>query len=110
VYQRAAAFVLLPQVVRGDVEGFGLVLLEAAASGTPVIVGRGTGADDAVADGKSGYLLDSSNSERVVEKMVELTQADKRLKLARGSVAWAREMSWDQQIKKYVALYQELQG
>jgi phosphatidylinositol alpha-1,6-mannosyltransferase len=39
-------------------EGFGIVVLEAAACGVPQIAGRSGGSADAVADGETGYVLD----------------------------------------------------
>jgi phosphatidyl-myo-inositol dimannoside synthase len=41
-----------------DVEGFGLVFLEANACGKPVVAGRSGGIPDAVVDGETGYLVD----------------------------------------------------
>ena len=45
------------QLANGDVEGFGLVFLEANACGKPVVGGRSGGAVDAIADGESGLLV-----------------------------------------------------
>lgn len=42
----------------GDVEGFGLVYLEANACGKPVVAGRSGGVPDAVIDGVTGFLVD----------------------------------------------------
>jgi phosphatidylinositol alpha-1,6-mannosyltransferase len=41
-----------------DVEGFGIVYLEAALAGLPVIAGRSGGAPEAIVDGKTGRLVD----------------------------------------------------
>ena len=43
---------------RDDVEGFGIVALEAAAAGKPIVATRVGGIPDAVEDGKSGVLVD----------------------------------------------------
>lgn len=48
-----------------SVEGFGIVLMEAAASGLPVIASRHGGATDAVVDGASGILLDDITAQTV---------------------------------------------
>ena len=45
----------------GEVEGFGIVYLEANACGIPVVGGRSGGVEDAVVDGESGLLVDSEN-------------------------------------------------
>jgi phosphatidylinositol alpha-1,6-mannosyltransferase len=53
-------------------EGFGIVFLEAAALGKPVVAGRSGGAPEAVVDGDTGILVDP-------ESVVSLAQALERL-------------------------------
>ena len=52
-YRRADLFVLASRASRSDVEGFGIVYLEAAASGVPSLCSREGGATDAVVDGRT---------------------------------------------------------
>lgn len=56
---RESRVLVLPSVVagNGDAEGFGMVLLEAQASGVPVITSADGGAEEAVRDGLSGYAF-----------------------------------------------------
>jgi phosphatidyl-myo-inositol dimannoside synthase len=61
VYREADLFVLASKASAKDVEGFGIVYLEASASGLPVIASREGGATDAVQDGVNGLLLESSS-------------------------------------------------
>lgn len=59
LYADAHAFVMpCRQTADGDVEGFGLVFLEAAAAQRPVIAGRSGGASEAVVDGTTGLVID----------------------------------------------------
>jgi phosphatidylinositol alpha-1,6-mannosyltransferase len=44
-----------------DVEGLGIVFLEASACGLPVVAGRSGGAPDAVVDGETGYVVDGAS-------------------------------------------------
>lgn len=65
VYRRASVFVLPTRPVAQEVEGFGLVYLEAAAWGRPAIAGSTGGEVDAVLDGQTGLLVDGADSEAV---------------------------------------------
>src|SRR4051812_28958858 len=55
-----------------DVEGLGIVFLEAAACGLPVVAGNSGGAPDAVLEGETGYVVNGENSEAVGERIVAL--------------------------------------
>jgi len=56
----------------GEVEGFGIVFLEASAAGKPVIGGRTGGAIEAIAEGKTGFLVDPDNTDELAEVMHRL--------------------------------------
>jgi len=56
----------------GDTEGFGIVFLEASASGRPVIGGRAGGAVEAVEDGVTGYIVNPYETDEFVEKVTYL--------------------------------------
>ena len=61
-YAASDVFVMANRTLAdGDVEGFGLVFLEASAAGLPVIGGRSGGVVDAVQDGTTGVLVDGSS-------------------------------------------------
>jgi phosphatidylinositol alpha-1,6-mannosyltransferase len=55
-----------------DVEGLGIVFLEASAIGLPVIAGNSGGAPDAVQDGVTGRVVDGANIAAVAEQVVQL--------------------------------------
>jgi len=66
-------FVMPNQILEdGDTEGFGIVFLEANASGKPVIGGACGGALDAIEDGLSGYLIDPQNAKALAETIIYL--------------------------------------
>jgi glycosyltransferase involved in cell wall biosynthesis len=71
---QGCGFFLMPnRPVPGDMEGFGIVFLEAAAYGKAVIGGNNGGVPDAVIDGRTGLLVDTSGShEPLTEAMQEL--------------------------------------
>lgn len=55
-----------------EIEGFGMVYLEAAACGLPVVAGNTGGTRDAVIDGETGYIVDGSDPAAVASSVVTL--------------------------------------
>lgn len=61
LYNTADVFVMPNIPVPGDMEGFGLVALEAASCGTTVVAAKLEGIQDAIIDGQNGYLVEPLN-------------------------------------------------
>ena len=59
---------------RNDVEGFGIVYLEAGASGKPVVGGRSGGSADAVVDGETGLLVDPASHETLAAAIARVLE------------------------------------
>ncbi|HWH30517.1 MAG TPA: glycosyltransferase family 4 protein, partial [Mycobacteriales bacterium] len=55
-----------------DVEGLGIVYLEASATGLPVVAGRSGGAPDAVLDGETGHVVDGTSVADVADAVAGL--------------------------------------
>ena len=80
-----------------DVEGLGIVYLEASATGLPVVGGDSGGAPDAILDGETGYVVPGRDHEALADRLVELL-ADPAGSSAMGDKgqAWIdREWTWD---------------
>lgn len=109
LYRSAGLFCLMSQNFGHDVEGFGIVFLEAAAAGLPVVGSRGSGAEDAVSEGTNGFLVDCKDEEGSAQAMLKILK-DERLRgrMGKASLAWAKESSWDKRIAEYAALYKNL--
>jgi glycosyltransferase involved in cell wall biosynthesis len=72
-------------------EGFGNVLVEAAAMGIPVISTQGTGTRDAVSDGFNGILVDVKNIDQLKDAMLELkNNPEKRITMGKNGIEWAK--------------------
>jgi phosphatidylinositol alpha-1,6-mannosyltransferase len=71
-YALADLYVGVSRQTERDVEGFGIALLEAQASGKPVVAGRSGGMPDAVREGETGWLVDSEDPTDVVRAVASL--------------------------------------
>ena len=108
VYE-AAHVVVLPSFYR---EGLPKVLLEAAASGRPVVTTDAPGCRDAVVDGETGYLVPVRDSAALAERIGELL-ADPDLRQRMGSAGReraVREFSTEKVVADTLAVYQQLLG
>lgn len=83
LYRRASLFVLSSLQ-----EGLGIVILEAMASGVPVIATRCGGPEMMIADGENGLLTENGNAAALAEKMVQVTDD---IALRRKFIATGRE-------------------
>jgi phosphatidyl-myo-inositol dimannoside synthase len=85
------------ELPNGDVEGFGLVFLEANAAGLPVIGGRSGGTADAIVHGETGWLVDPDDLAGLADGITRLLQDHE---LARrfggaGRQRVASEFTWE---------------
>lgn len=80
-----------------EVEGLGIVYLEASACGLPVIAGNSGGAPDAVLEGKTGLVVDGRSSREVAQAVIELLSDTARCKEmgANGRQWIIKEWRWD---------------
>ena len=69
-YPSIDVFVLPPLELPNDVEGFGIVYLEANACGIPVVASKTGGVPDAVKEGISGVFADPTNPEDIADKIL----------------------------------------
>lgn len=75
-YAACDVFVMVSRSIpeAGEVEGFGIVYLEAGACGKPVVAGRSGGVAEALQDGISGLLVDPSDVSAVGDAVIRLLQ------------------------------------
>jgi glycosyltransferase involved in cell wall biosynthesis len=83
ILRRTDLFVLVPKATVYDIEGFGIVYIEASASGVPVLGSAEGGATDAIEDGTNGILIPASDPASIAagierfQSMRDSLQADR---------------------------------
>ncbi|MEU3163301.1 glycosyltransferase family 4 protein [Streptosporangium sp. NPDC006930] len=89
-----------------DVEGLGIVYLEASASGLPVVAGSSGGAPDAVLRGETGLVVDGTRPQEVEAALIGLLKdgAGARAMGERGREWVAREWTWDLAASRFARL------
>jgi phosphatidylinositol alpha-1,6-mannosyltransferase len=96
-YAACDIFVHPNRVEQTDVEGFGMVFLEAAATGKPTVGGNSGGVPEAMADGVTGLLVGGTDVEELATTVARLMDSDalrRRLGEA-GRTRAVREFGWD---------------
>jgi phosphatidyl-myo-inositol dimannoside synthase len=80
-----------------DVEGLGIVYLEASAVGLPVVAGDSGGAPEAVREDETGFVVGGRDRAALAERIVRLlADAELRARLGRGGREWVeRAWTWD---------------
>jgi phosphatidylinositol alpha-1,6-mannosyltransferase len=90
-----------------DVEGLGIVFLEAAACGLPVVAGRSGGSTEAVRDGESGLVVNGRDTEKVADAVAGLL-SDPRRRADMGAAGreWVGALwSWETTLREFAACY-----
>ena len=93
---------VMPSIQCGPmIEGFGIVFLEAAATGTPSIAGNVGGQKEAVLHGQTGLVVDGNNINEL-EKAIRYLAKNKKIRRRMGERAkkWAQQHDWNNVTKK----------
>lgn len=102
-YQESDIFMLLSENQNdGDVEGFGIVALEANERGLPVIGAKYCGVEDAVSHGISGLLVDGNDINEICEAVKYCI--DHGCELSEGAHKWAQQHQWKEIVKEFEVL------
>jgi len=108
-YQAGDVFVGPSQVE----EGLGLVFLEAAASGLPIIASRRGGIPEVVQEGGNGLLLQRHDDPQELAGLIMalLADADRRRTLGEYGCRWVRDhFTWDHSAARLVQIYEAVLG
>ena len=82
-----------------DVEGLGIVYLEASATGLPVVAGDSGGAPDAVREGETGYVVGGRDVAALADRLADLLADPQRAReIGAAGRAWVeKEWRWETQ-------------
>jgi glycosyltransferase involved in cell wall biosynthesis len=90
-------------------EGFGMVLLEAAACGTPAVATNVGGIPAAVVDGVTGILIPANNQVALCDALDRIvSDGALRHRLGRQAAERAREFEWSRVSREYIRVLEEV--
>lgn len=99
-YNRSHLFILLSREEPPDVEGFGLVFLEAASCGLPSVGGRSGGIPDAIDNDRSGWLVSPLSQQDISQQLEKLILNPEHLLAASNyCLEMVKNKSWSQAVK-----------
>jgi phosphatidylinositol alpha-1,6-mannosyltransferase len=94
-------FVMLSEEIEsGDIEGFGIAILEANYLGLPAIGSKGTGIEDAISINHSGILVDSKDRNDINQSVLNIM--DSYLDFSKQSILWAEKFTWSNIVQEYI--------
>jgi glycosyltransferase involved in cell wall biosynthesis len=106
-YAAADVFVMPNVPVAGDMEGFGLVALEASASRLPVVASNLEGITEAVRHERNGFLVEPCSPEhfrRAIDGVISLPARDRRTLGTWFRKYTLAKFSWRQTARRYVEI------
>jgi phosphatidylinositol alpha-1,6-mannosyltransferase len=78
-YQQCDVFILPNRTIGQDIEGFGMVLVEAQSCGKAVIAGDSGGTKETMLDGQTGYVIDATSVSTISAKVCAMLDDDDTL-------------------------------
>jgi phosphatidylinositol alpha-1,6-mannosyltransferase len=103
-YQQCDLFALPNRQVGRDVEGFGIVLLEAQACGKPVLAGDAGGTVETMDVGRTGLVVPCDDPRTLAGEVVGLLRCqERRARMGEAARAWAVDrFDWDVLVRQAV--------
>lgn len=110
LYQGADLFIMPNVPVPNDMEGFGLVMLEAGLCGLPTIASNIEGIADVVSEGENGHLVPSKSAEAFCDAIMQYYSEPEALARAqtRTREITSSRFSWDGVVDRYLSILQNL--
>lgn len=90
-------------------EGWGIVVIEANACGTPAVGYNVPGLRDSIKDGRTGILIKQKNIEALADAVIEILENHElREKLSKGALEWSRKFSWNRSADEFLKIIEEV--
>lgn len=107
---RSSHLLLMPNIKEdGDMEGFGLVALEASLQTTYVLASRLEGITSAITDGCNGMLVQSANKKAWMTAITSLNHGVQLAKKAQDARAYTEQhYCWDRMVDEYAEHFEEI--
>lgn len=101
ILAESTIFMMLSEHTKtGDVEGFGISILEGNALGLPGVGAKGCGIEDAISNNKSGVLVDAKSETEIV-KAIEVILNDYS-NYSKRAINWSKKFTWEKIIATYL--------
>jgi len=109
LYNSVDVFVMPNIHIEGDMEGFGVVALEAASCGVPVVASDLEGIRDAVKNGENGFLVKPYDVDGIIETINELLENNKESeKFGRRAREFSLEnFRWEKIAEEYFDVFEK---
>jgi phosphatidylinositol alpha-1,6-mannosyltransferase len=101
-YAACDVFIMPNRQIGADIEGFGMVFLEAGAAGKPVIGGKSGGTGEAIKDGVTGLRVDGDNVKSIVGAVLSLlTDSTKAHAMGERGKQWVETaFAWESIVER----------
>jgi glycosyltransferase involved in cell wall biosynthesis len=104
IYASASLFVL-PSLQ----EGLAMVLLEAMASGVPILATTRTGAQDVIINNQEGFIVEPKNATALAEKILwGFKHQDELFNMGQCAAEKAKKQSWTTYVEQVITAYKEI--
>lgn len=105
-YQQCDIFILPNRTIDNDIEGFGMVLVEAQVCGKPVIAGNSGGTRETMSIGKTGHIIDCSSTENLLNELSPILRSPEIVDGGVDIAAYAKKrFNWEQHVAKAERLF-----
>ncbi len=108
-YQQSDVFILPNRTIGNDIEGFGMVLVEAQSCGIPVIAGDSGGTKETMLINQSGFVIDCTQANSIAMTIAQLLAdpegSNKMGEIGRKHVE--SELDWQAHVQKASQLFNQ---